>query len=302
MKKEIELKVHQNTIDEYTLYGVLENNIESDNLIVMIHSGGMDLHECGKYVTFDKDGKVYKENGKTVWNQNTIGNYDIISNHFKDYAIFRYDLRNHGKSLKLSYLDKRPTSHERFTSDLDEMLDYVLKIKDYKNIIFIGTCIGALLETYYLLKEPKYINKVKALIFNSSLNNYEITNRTYPSLAYKTNEKIFNEGGIVQVLDSTFSDITTYNYALDNLDVGVKFGKLLKKHNIKLLYAYSINDRFIYKDHYKKYLEDIKENAEVEELVLSNEKVNGIADHCFWNPESGEYFTKYVINYIENLK
>ena len=94
MKKELEFKMNDGLI----IRGTLEGNIYSDNLIVMLHSGGYDRHERGV-----KEVKQNKETGeKEITYYNPLGNYDYLADYLKleDYCIFRIDQRNHGLSGK----------------------------------------------------------------------------------------------------------------------------------------------------------------------------------------------------------
>ena len=53
--------VQRGTKNEFPLRYTLEGNLESKNLMVMIHGGGMDHHEKGFYPTFDENGKPVKK-------------------------------------------------------------------------------------------------------------------------------------------------------------------------------------------------------------------------------------------------
>ncbi len=93
MIKNLEFKMQDNLI----IKGQIEGNLESDNLIVMLHSGGYDRHERGV--------KEIKENQKIYYNP--LGNYDYLVNLLKqDYTILRIDQRNHGQSGKNIDIDK----------------------------------------------------------------------------------------------------------------------------------------------------------------------------------------------------
>lgn len=88
--------------DGLVIRGQIEGNLNSDNLIVMLHSGGYDRHERGvKDITKDENGN------RKITYYNNEGNYDYLTNLLKhDYAILRIDQRNHGKSGKNINIDK----------------------------------------------------------------------------------------------------------------------------------------------------------------------------------------------------
>ena len=87
MYKELEFEMSDGLI----IKGQIEGNIASDNLIVMLHSGGYDRHERGI--------KEIKNQQKIYFNP--LGNYDYLTNLLKhDYVILRIDQRNHGESGK----------------------------------------------------------------------------------------------------------------------------------------------------------------------------------------------------------
>lgn len=98
MPKELEFTMS----DGLVIRGQIEGNLDSDNLVVMLHSGGYDRHERGvKEVTKDEKGN------RKITYYNNEGNYDYLTNLLKhDYAIFRIDQRNHGQSGKNIDIEK----------------------------------------------------------------------------------------------------------------------------------------------------------------------------------------------------
>lgn len=98
MYKQLEFEIS----DGLVIRGQIEGNLNSDNLIVMLHSGGYDRHERGvKEVNKDKNGN------RTITYYNDEGNYDYLTNLLKhDYTILRIDQRNHGQSGKNIDIDK----------------------------------------------------------------------------------------------------------------------------------------------------------------------------------------------------
>lgn len=133
--------------DGLIIRGQIEGNLESDNLIVMLHSGGYDRHERGvKEITKDENGN------KKIEYYNPLGNYDYLTNLLKqDYAIFRIDQRNHGQSGKNVDVEKLTEAltqlnisqedistiiqveHTRDKQTLNELINKYSNIKDIVN-------------------------------------------------------------------------------------------------------------------------------------------------------------------------
>ncbi len=111
MIKELEFKMKDGLI----IRGQIEGDFNSDNLVVMLHSGGYDRHEHGVK-------KVI--NGTKIY-YNNEGNYDYLTNILKqDYMILRIDQRNHGQSGKNINIDKLTNA----LSELGVSNDVVTKI------------------------------------------------------------------------------------------------------------------------------------------------------------------------------
>ena len=143
MPKELEFEMSDGLI----IRGQLEGNLESDNLVVMLHSGGYDRHERGvKGVTKDENGN------KQIEYYNPLGNYDYLTNLLKqDYAILRIDQRNHGqsgKNIDVEKLNETLTTlnvskedisaiiqaeHARDKQTLNELINKYPNIKDIVN-------------------------------------------------------------------------------------------------------------------------------------------------------------------------
>ena len=133
--------------DGLVIRGQIEGNLDSDNLIVMLHSGGYDRHERGvKEVTKDENGN------KQIEYYNPLGNYDYLTNLLKhDYAILRIDQRNHGqsgKNIDINKLNETLTNlnvssedintiiqaeHARDKQTLNELISKYPNIKDIVN-------------------------------------------------------------------------------------------------------------------------------------------------------------------------
>lgn len=140
MLKNIQFKMKDGLI----IQGQLEGNENSDNLVVMLHSGGYDRHERGvKEVKKDESGK------KHITYYNPLGNYDYLTNLLQyDYCILRIDQRNHGqsgKNINISTLTNQlqnqnvtpedintiiQAEHERKKQTLNKMMNKYPHIKD----------------------------------------------------------------------------------------------------------------------------------------------------------------------------
>lgn len=115
MNKELVFKMK----DGLFIKGTLEGNINSDNLIVMLHSGGYDRHERGV-----KEVKKDPETGKReIKYYNPLGNYDYLANYLKleDYCILRIDQRNHGQSGKNIDIEKTKTKLTELNIDENDI-------------------------------------------------------------------------------------------------------------------------------------------------------------------------------------
>ena len=189
--------------DGLILRGTLLENNTSNDLIIMLHSGGYERSEHG----------VRKiDNGKKEY-YNPEGNYTYLSNYLaSDAEVLLLDQRNHGKSgkniddvamykaiknidsnidakkiikalkekdesilsafksLELQALIKRTILKDMsflgMAHDLKEVIDELNKSGRYKNIHLVGTCMGGLVSTLYLINHP---NNVKSLTLFSPL-------------------------------------------------------------------------------------------------------------------------------------
>ena len=189
--------------DGLILRGTLLDNTSSNDLIIMLHSGGYERTEHG----------IKKiNNGKKEY-YNPEGNYTYLSNYLSsDAKVLLLDQRNHGqsgknidevamykaiksidssinakkiikalkekdmktlsefKNPKLQELIKRPIikdmSFVSMAHDLKEVIDELNKSGRYKNIHLVGTCMGGLVSALYLIHYP---NNVKSLTLFSPL-------------------------------------------------------------------------------------------------------------------------------------
>ena len=117
--------------DGLVIRGSLEGDLDSDNLVVMLHSGGYDRHEQGV-----KEVKKNPETGKTekVF-YNPQGNYDYLTTMLKDdYCILRIDQRNHGKSGKNVDVQKLDEKLSEFNLSESKTQEIVKALHERDNI------------------------------------------------------------------------------------------------------------------------------------------------------------------------
>ena len=134
MNREVEFKMP----DGLVIRGSLEGNLDSDDLVVMLHSGGYDRHEQGI-----KEAKKNPETGKTekVF-YNPQGNYDYLTNMLKDdYCVLRIDQRNHGKSGKNVDVEKlfEKLNEFDFSDNQKQEIIQALHERDNKKINELST-------------------------------------------------------------------------------------------------------------------------------------------------------------------
>ena len=119
--------------DGLVIRGTLMGNIESPNLIVMLHSGGYDRREKGV--------KEINSNQKEYYNAK--GNYEYLSSYLqKDAAILLIDQRNHGRSGKNIDEEKMALAIKEVAnlSDYDiKLLNRCLKEKDDAMLDYLVT-------------------------------------------------------------------------------------------------------------------------------------------------------------------
>lgn len=305
--------VQSGTSDEWNISGSLEGNINSKNLVIMIHGGGYDRHENGIYPVIS-DGKPKKElKGDrlvSVFEKKPYGNYDRLSIELQardiDTAIFRYDVRNHGKSLVNNEMDTRDTSWERFARDLSSIIKYLKFKYGYENIHLVGTCMGALTAQYYITGSGKNEtidmndrDSVKSVTLISPLANEILcTNNEKHGFNYIKTQSIVN-GEVKQFtkMKGLFEGIETVNEARRNLDLPEKVASTM----LPIKYVVSYSDRLIPSDVSMRIIETMKSNPNFEYSILNKEEIRGAADHCFYDPQSSDACLLECTNYLENM-
>jgi lysophospholipase len=94
-----------------------------------------------------------------------LGRYDYVASKLNDYrySVYRFDNRGHGKSGgDKTYID----DYNKFSSDVDEMVDLIKKENEGKSVFIIGHSMGAMIATLYGIK---YQNKVDGIILSAGV-------------------------------------------------------------------------------------------------------------------------------------
>ena len=126
--------------NEWLIDGILEGNQNAQNVVIMLHEGGYNRDENGLFPVIEGSA-IKKENNKIIFQTKSYGNYEILTNSLiknDDFATFRYDLRNHGKSLVNDKMDKRDTLYMRLAKDLRDVIKYLKNKYSFKKIYFIS--------------------------------------------------------------------------------------------------------------------------------------------------------------------
>lgn len=291
-------KVQAGTKDEWKIGYTLEGNINSNNLVVMVHSGGYDRDENGLYPYMSNGKPLKDEKGKTLFTKNPFGNYQRLSYELQaegiDTAILRIDLRNHGESLVNGKMDTRDTSFLRFSKDLDDVITQIKNTYNYQNIHIVGTCAGALTAIYYIANKIDTTN-IKSLLLISPLSpNVLCTTNPNHGFNYKKNMMILN-GEITQFtkMKGILEGITTIKEAQDNLNIYERLDKGIPIH-----YLISPTDRIL---PYDISLEIVKKLSKYDWFTYNtffDKEVKGQADHCFYDPQSSDALLIESMNFL----
>ncbi len=319
--------VQKGTIDEWEIASSIEGNLESKNLVLMVHSGGYDRDENGFYPVLE-NGKIKKEwkdgKNKIVLTKKPYGNYQRLSGELQaenlDCCIVRIDVRNHGASTKNGQMDERETSWERFARDLSSVIDKVEEEFGSKSIHLVGTCLGALICQYYVTgtgrneSEPmKNRGNVKSLTFISPLSTQVLsTENPKTELSKKRRKTIYEEGKKFTLMKGLFEGKETIEEAKRNADLTEKVAQL----EIPTLLITSKTDRLIPFEMTKQIIDCMKKyNPNFQEVILKRSEQNGFtvkdweeddevnthgfADHCFYDPESSDICLRIETSFLK---
>lgn len=292
---QINIGVQKYSEDEWVISSYLDGNIYSDTIIVMAHDAGLDYHENGVFPIIE-DKKIKKVEGKIQFTRKEYGNYDILTNtlkYYTNYAILRYDLRNHGGSLIDCDYDRRDFLYERNARDLESVVDYIKSAYSYKNFIFIGTGISCLIIEYYLIKYGFNENVLSCIFISpSSFSFYNIKDSKYPYL-YERNEML-NKNSQFNKIRGIYEGEKTLKEAMDNIDIE----SIYAKKNISTLYLLNINDKMVPIDIYIHILDRIKSNN-IDISLIKKEDNYGNTDHGFYDSVSCDKVLEEIYYYIK---
>lgn len=305
--------VQRGTENEFPLRYTLEGDLNSKNLMVMIHGGGMDHHEKGFYTTFDENGKPVKKmiNGKmkTVLNEQHIGNYDRMVGELEaieaDTLIVRVDLRNHGESLLPDgTMDERDTSVLRFAGDILDLIHQIEEEREIENIDLVGTCIGGLIAECIATgtttcNHEDTVEKIRSLFLNCPLSFHALTS-TDPTdtFNYNKNKEIL-AGKRFTKMKGMFEGKETFLEGLYHLDMPELVASV---PNLKIFYLFGADDRLLKQEKSTAILKEmLKVNPNIEYYKMTQENSHGYPDHCLWSPQCSDLFLRIAMNFYHNV-
>lgn len=308
--------VQKNTVDEFLIAYTLEGNLNSKNLLVMLHGGGMDHHEKEAFprIQNGQNEKRQLENGKsrTILEPMFYGNYDRIVGEIEardlDLLTLRIDLRNHGESKKIDgTFDERDLQVKRYVRDISDVIDYIVNAYNIENIDLMGTCFGGLIAQCYVLgigiNESclmKDRDKIKSLILNcplSFLNLY--TENEADKFSYNKSMliKYGPEGTQFNKMPGVYEGKETIKEAQYYGNIAPKLGE----SKLPILYLYGKKDRLIAPTVAEKITGEIKnENQRLIVRPVDDTYDHGFADHCLYDPQSSDVLIRAVMEFLEN--
>jgi len=295
---QVDINVQKYSEDEWVISSYLDGNINSNTVVIMGHDAGLDYHENGVYPVIEND-KIKKVNEKIQFTRKEYGNYDILTNTLKlytDYAILRYDLRNHGNSLINGEYDRRDFLYERNALDLDSIITFLQSNYGYKNFIFIGTGISCLIMEYYLVNKSNDINVLSCIFISpTSSKFYTIEDSKYAYL-YQKKEYINKENKQFNKIKGIFEGKKTIEEAINNINIEDKYGFL----NIPTMYILGIEDKLTPLDIYIHILEGIRKvNKNIDIYLIKKDDNYGNTDHAFYDRISCDEVLKDIYFYIK---
>lgn len=286
--------------NEWLIDGVLEGNPNAKNIVIMLHEGGYNKDENGIFPVIEND-IIKKENNKIKFQNKPYGNYEILTNTIiadSEFCVFRYDMRNHGKSLVNNKMDKRDTLYTRLAKDLKDILKYLKTKYSFQNIYFIGTGVGALTIEYYLTKIstiPVSTIKQVHLICPTSPQIIYNLNPKY-QFSYQKQEYLLQNNSQFTKIKGIFEGKKTIYEAEENYHIETDYGKL----QIPTFYYLSATDKLTPLEIYLKILNQVKEiNPHIQYEIINKNIDYGNTDHGLYD----EYSSNYLLTEIyENMQ
>ena len=308
--------VQQNTENEFPISYTMEGNLNSKNLIVMLHGGGMDHHEQGFYITFDENGKPVKKminsKMKTVLTKQHIGNYDRIAGELEatatDTLIIRVDLRNHGESLLPDEkMDTRDTSILRMAGDVLDLIHQISEEQGIENIHLMGTCLGGLISECVVTglttcEHTETRNKIRSLLLNCPLS-FQALASTDPTdgFNYQKTKMILAgpEGTQVTKMKGIFEGKATLFEALSHFDLPERLARI---SDIQIKYIYGADDRLLSREKSAAILKEmLAVNPGIEYYKMTQENSHGYPDHCLWSPQCSDLLLRTTMDFYDRV-
>lgn len=294
-----EIIVQKFSENEWLIDGVLEGNPKAQNIVIMLHEGGYNKDENGVFPVI-QNAAIKKENNKITFETKKYGNYEILTNTLiahPEFCVFRYDLRNHGKSLVNNQMDKRDTLYIRFAKDLRDVIKYLKTKYPFQKIYFIGSGVGALTIEYYLAKvneiSIKDIKKVYLICPNSPQIIYNL-NPKY-QFSYQKQEFLLHNNKQFTKIKGIFEGKKTIYEAEENYNIETNYAEL----QIPTNYYLSATDKLIPIEIYLKILAKVKEiNPLIEYEIISKQIDYGNTDHGLYDKASSNYLLKNIYQSI----
>ena len=284
-------------------YDIIASNLNSKNLVFMIHGGGMDLHEKYFYLTEE----IYDATGKRTktFDEMVQGNYDKLTEKLiengADCIICRMDNRNHGESLLNGQMDTRNTSFVRLAQDEAELLRYIIRKYNIEHVEIVATCMGTLITQFMLTNENNrdIVKKVDSVVFNSPLYTQNLAfPKEYETFNYKKYQQIMNSDDDFQYtkMRGVFDSKQTVQELAKYPDLHKQFAELMIPTQLYL----GFGDRLLPYKRAREIAEEIKSinpNCEIIKVSRSHVKlqqsdtlikkiISKDSNHCLYDPKS----------------
>ena len=287
--------------NEWLIDGIFAGNPAAKNIVIMLNEGGYTKDENGVFPLIENN-IIQKKDNKIIFQTKKYGNYEILANTLiksQEFCTFRYDLRNHGKSLVNGKMDKRDTLYMRLAKDLRDILKYLKNKYAFQKIYLIGTGVGALTIEYYLSRLNEIpnndINHVYLICPNSPQIIYNL-NPKY-QFSYQKQDYLLQHNEQFTKVKGIFEGKKTIYEAEDNYNIETNYAKL----QIPTTYFLSATDKLIPIEIYLKILSKIQKiNNSIQYEIINKIMDYGNTDHGLYDKESSTYMLKSIIQDILN--